>query len=196
MLRVKSIINRTPVAVHRRSKRCMSKITKADILMDDAGVFKFLQGSTVDPPAHGPWKNSRGPYRTLCKLYFDEKQPNNPRIFIWCDCEWFTYNCEVSLAIRGSSAIINSNGALPKMTNPNGRPQVCKHCLAFLRKSLDRKRFSQLKPDKKPTGTFSLASALSRLDSSNLISRRMLKGKFPEVFKQNKPGLVLRTRSK
>lgn len=194
MLRLKQILTRTPIVVHRRSKRCIAKVTDADIYMDDAGVFRFLQGSVVDPPAPGPWKTSRGPYRCLCKLYFSEIAPSNPKVFIWCDCEWFTYNCETSLAIRGSSAIINSNGSLPKVTNPTGKPQVCKHCLAFLRKAVDRRRYSQLKPNKAPS-KFNLLKALSNLDNNNLTSKRVLKGKFPKVFKQNRPKLPMRTRS-
>jgi hypothetical protein len=190
MLRVKQLLTRTPNIVHKRSKRCASRVDSAELYMDDAGVFRFLQGTVVDPPPPGPWRNSRGPYRCLCKLYFDEKGvTNNPKVFIWCDCEYFKFNCETTLALLGSSAIINSNGALPKITNPTGRPQVCKHCLAFLRKSLDRKRFSALRPEKNPQ-SFNLLQALDKLDSTNHVSRRNLRSKFPKMFKQNKPHKV------
>lgn len=201
MLRLKQLLTRTPNKVHRRSMRCAAKIESADIYMDDAGVFRFFQGWVVDPPAPGPWKTSRGPYRALCKMYFDETGSDlNPRVFVWCDCEWFKYNCETVLAIRGSSAIINSNGALPKITNPMGRPQVCKHTLAFLRKCVVRKRFATLRPDKKPM-TFNLMRALNNLDARNNTSSKSLKMKFPKVFHQNKPvtpakRIQLRTRSK
>ncbi len=186
MLRAKTLFSRTPDAVHRRSRRCTSKVTDADIYMDDAGVFRFVQGLALDPPAPGPWPQSRGPYRVICKLYFDENDANNPKTFVWCDCDWFKYNCETALAIRGSSAIINSNGALPKNTNPTSRPQVCKHCLCFLKKALSRKRFTKL-DGKKAKKNFDLAKALSATDSKNTLSSRSLKLKFPKVFKQNKP---------
>lgn len=97
----------------------------------DAGGEHFLvKGIGMDPTT------TKKNYRQLAKVYLNKagEIPNNPQVFVWCACPWFKYFCEVALAIRGSSYIINANGALPKITNPTSRPQCCKHMLAFMRK--------------------------------------------------------------
>ena len=143
MLRLKQLITATPLAVHHRGSRCIARIKSAEVFVDENGSFKFMQGHVVDPPAPGPWKNSRGPYSVIAKLYMDVNKVKNydPKTFIWCDCDFFKFNCETALALKGSSAIINSNGQLPKITNPTGKPMVCKHCIAFLRRCRERKQF-------------------------------------------------------
>ena len=130
MIHMVTILQRTPGNIHRNSANCRSKVT-ASVINSDAGGEHFLvKGLAMDPTT------TKTNYRMVVKLYLSDKGllPNNPKVFIWCGCPWFKYFCEVALAIRGSSYIINSNGALPKITNPTAKPQVCKHCLAFLRK--------------------------------------------------------------
>lgn len=51
-----------------------------------------------------------------------------------CDCEFFTYVCEVALHRHGAADIIGSNGAFPHATNPRGVPLLCKHLWEILRK--------------------------------------------------------------
>jgi hypothetical protein len=96
---------------------------------DERGAFYLVKGLAIDPTT------TRKNYRQITKIYLDKsnKVPLNPKVFVWCGCAWFKYHCEVALAIRGSSYIVSSNGALPKITNPTARPQVCKHALAFLK---------------------------------------------------------------
>lgn len=129
MVNLKVVVQKTPVKIHRNSLRCRARITSATMNADGFGVFHLFKGRVIDPTT------TRTPYPQIVKMYTDRRGniPDNPKIFCWCGCAWFKYNCEVALAIRGSSAIISTNGALPKITNPTSRPQVCKHMLTFLK---------------------------------------------------------------
>lgn len=51
-----------------------------------------------------------------------------------CTCEWWLYHCEVAVDRKGSSSVIHSNGAPPKITNPKMVPSLCKHIAAALLK--------------------------------------------------------------
>jgi hypothetical protein len=76
---------------------------------------------------------------TQVKLY-DGIQPAS-RCWVWCNCPYFKYHCEVALAHRGSSSIINSNGAPPVFTNPRQIPLICKHgYMTIIRVLKDRKK--------------------------------------------------------
>ena len=130
MVHLATILHRTPANIHRNSQTCRAKIESATINADRNGSFWFVKLTAFDP------RTTRKRYRLIIKLYLDPKTgkvATNPKTFVWCGCKWFLYNCEVALALRGSSFIVNSNGALPKITNSTGRPQACKHCLAALR---------------------------------------------------------------
>ena len=129
MVNLKVVVQKTPVKIHRNSLRCRARITSATMNADGFGVYHVFKGRVIDPTT------TRTPYPQIIKMYTDRRGniPDNPKIFCWCGCAWFKYNCEVALAIRGSSAIISTNGALPKLTNPTSRPQVCKHMLTFLK---------------------------------------------------------------
>lgn len=48
-------------------------------------------------------------------------------ILVHCDCDYFTYTCEVALYKRGASVIKNSNGEDPVVKNPQLTPTPCKH---------------------------------------------------------------------
>lgn len=129
MVNLKVIVQKTPVKIHRNALPCRARISSATMNADGFGVYHLFKGRVIDPTT------TRTPYPQLVKIYTDRRGviPDNPKIFCWCGCAWFKYNCEVALAIRGSSAIISTNGALPKITNPTSRPQVCKHMLTFLK---------------------------------------------------------------
>lgn len=129
MIHLVTILQRTPGNIHRNSQNCRAKVTSSVINSDAGGEHFLVKGLAMDPTT------TKTNYRLVAKLYLNKNDelPNNPKVFVWCGCPWFKYFCEVALAIRGSSYIINSNGALPKITNPTAKPQVCKHCLAFLR---------------------------------------------------------------
>lgn len=49
------------------------------------------------------------------------------KVWCWCSCPYFKYHCEVALASKGSSAVVQSNGQRPRFTNPQMKPRVCKH---------------------------------------------------------------------
>lgn len=139
MLRLRTLLFRTPASRHesKRKHPTIAKITRAVLSIDEAGLYTLMHGKAVDVQTHREQTKPKGPYLQLAKMYYDDsakKKITNPKCFVFCDCDDFKYRCEVALAIRGSSAVINSNGALPKFTNPNARPQVCKHLLAFLEK--------------------------------------------------------------
>ena len=51
----------------------------------------------------------------------------NTRVWCWCSCPYFKYHCEVALARKGSSSVVQSNGQRPRFTNPRLEPRVCKH---------------------------------------------------------------------
>lgn len=129
MISLATVLHRTPGKVHRSSQHCRARITSSVMNADERGAFYLVKGLAIDPTT------TRKNYRQITKIYLDKsnKVPLNPKVFVWCGCAWFKYHCEVALAIRGSSYIVSSNGALPKITNPTARPQVCKHALAFLK---------------------------------------------------------------
>jgi hypothetical protein len=56
----------------------------------------------------------------------------NAKVWMTCDCEDFMYRAEVALNRRGNTEIIYSNGAMPRVTNPNAVPYTCKHILACI----------------------------------------------------------------
>lgn|ERR1035437_699941 len=156
MLRMKTLLLRTPRSRFDRKRRnpVIAKVTKSVLAIDEGGLFLLMHGKSADvlhvKERHSPV------HLVLSKLYFDEdelgkKTFNNPKTFIFCDCQDFTFRCEVALAIRGSSAVINSNGALPKFTNPSAIPQLCSHALAFLEKCLiEAKQHRPVDESKKP----------------------------------------------
>lgn len=151
MLRLRTMITRTDMSRHDRKRKhpVIAKITKSTLAMDESGLFLMFQGKAVDLHSNKDHNSSatHGPYYMLAKLYYNDDQVkmHNPKCFIHCNCADFTYRCEVALAIRGSSVIVNSNGALPHHTNPNSVPHVCKHALAFLEKCVSNANKS--KPD-------------------------------------------------
>jgi hypothetical protein len=124
------MLHRTPAKIHRNSQNCRAKITTATMEADSQGAYIFVKSLALDPTT------TRTNHRVLAKLYVDKKTgkpPKDPKCWIHCSCGYFKFFCETALAIRGNSSIINSNGALPKLTNPTAKPSACKHCLAFFR---------------------------------------------------------------
>lgn len=80
------------------------------------------------------------------------------KVWCWCSCPYFKYHCEVALASKGSSAVVQSNGQRPRFTNPEMKPLVCKHvyllfALAFRadvkREHAEKKRAQDEKTQKK-----------------------------------------------
>lgn len=64
------------------------------------------------------------------------------KVWVFCNCPYFKYHCEVALAHKGSSTVVHSNGQRPRFTNPGLEPRVCKHVyllLALVLKKRDRR---------------------------------------------------------
>jgi hypothetical protein len=120
-------------------------------MLDERGLFNLYYGKAVDLKTHREQAHPKGPYLQLAKLYYnDDGNIQNPKSFVWCDCDDFKYRCEVALALRGSSAVINSNGALPNITNPTAIPHMCKHLLAFLELCVKRNKVTTHPSSKEP----------------------------------------------
>lgn len=66
---------------------------------------------------------------SIFKIYGDGPDQWNVHSKVWCSCscEHYKYRLEAANALYGSATIIFSNGALPRITNPGYRPQLCKH---------------------------------------------------------------------
>lgn len=158
---------------------------------DERGAFYLVKGFAMDP------LTTRKNYRQIVKIYLDRsnKMPKNPKVFVWCGCAWFKYHCEVALAIRGSSYIVSSNGALPKITNPTARPQVCKHALAFMKmiRSQPMKIETKAKAKKSPKQALAAVrdeATLNRIDQrgSSLTAQRAAarrSGMFTDMQQRN-----------
>ncbi|QJT71186.1 hypothetical protein GR11A_00149 [Vibrio phage vB_VcorM_GR11A] len=61
----------------------------------------------------------------------DRSKLSSPKamVRVSCDCEFFTYTCEVALFRYGAAEVLYSNGEFPFSTNPRGTPILCKHLL-------------------------------------------------------------------
>jgi len=71
-------------------------------------------------------------------------------VWCWCSCPYFKYHCEVALASKGSSAVVQSNGQRPRFTNPKMIPRVCKHLfLLFAIAAKDEKKVQEKKKREK-----------------------------------------------
>ena len=66
----------------------------------------------------------------------EEAPPFNLDSLVWvsCSCEYFLYNCEVADAETDNSTVKYSNGAFPKITNPQGVGHLCKHLISAFKK--------------------------------------------------------------
>jgi hypothetical protein len=190
MLRLKTMIQRTPTDVLRRKRAnpVIAKVTRAHLMMDESGLFVLFHGKAVDLKTHREQSHPQGPYLVLAKMYYrDDGSTTNPKTFCWCSCSDFKFRCEVALALRGSSAIISSNGALPHTTNPTATPRLCKHSLAFLEKALHQFKTRDDFPEGKPKMSKSdreLVEQLTKPRNTKANLRRM----FPEQFKGIMPG--------
>ena len=75
-------------------------------------------------------------YDVLIKQYATKRESfqrgftPQKRTWVHCSCPFFLFTCEVALARRGSSAVVNSNGKPPRKRNPRMVPLMCKHLAA------------------------------------------------------------------
>lgn len=71
-------------------------------------------------------------YKTVVRGLSQKDQLWEGKVIVSCECDYFTYNCEVALHKRGAAKITQSNGEHPEITNPRLVPTPCKHLFAVL----------------------------------------------------------------
>lgn len=119
MLQLQQLLRGTPANIVKNSRDVRSRVLKAFITADEVGTHKkvLLEARDTDGP------------RNLVFKFYNRKKKNlaYSKVYVHCSCPYFLYFCEVAVAARGSSSVINSNGAYPKIRNPSLRPYLCKH---------------------------------------------------------------------
>jgi len=113
--------------------------------------------------------------RRVVLRFYDEIAKDSP-VYVSCSCPDFKYRWEVSLAHRNNTSITYSNGAYPKITNPQLVPGVCKHIFKCAATAL----VPQDVPDTKKTKPTVIKRVLNRLPkavqelvgSPNVLDRR------------------------
>lgn len=120
MLSLSALINFTPIPMRKRSNDVKFKKTKSIIDKDENGVYKLVTYRAIATTI---------PRVITFKVY----QLRNKRFtassstWVHCSCENYLYQWEVANTARGSSSIMNSNGAMPRIRNPRMRAGLCKH---------------------------------------------------------------------
>jgi len=122
MLSLSQIARATPKSVQRKSVS-FSKV-KAFIDTDDNGEFKYI---TATARSTGSMNKYQVHVRLYGRVPMSGKMKPNSKAWVHCSCPYFRYYVEVALAARGSSAILISTGAFPKIRNPRMKPYLCKH---------------------------------------------------------------------
>jgi hypothetical protein len=123
MLTLKNLVSMTAPEIRQRANT-VSIIVKSSVLdEDDNGIFKKVIIKSLATTI---------PRIITFKLYQvkGKKFTINSPVWVHCSCENYLYQWEVSNTARGSSSVINSNGAIPRIRNPRMRPGLCKHSYA------------------------------------------------------------------
>jgi len=151
MVNINQMLKYTPAKIKKETSKTVKsvKLIKAVFDSDEYGFHQR---------ANFKVKATSKPRQVTIKIYGDQafskgKRKTKTSIFerpawVHCSCEWFTFFCEVALANRRSSDIINSNGKPPVETNPRQWPYVCKHIIAAIDKL---KTIKFTKPKVKPS---------------------------------------------
>lgn len=95
--------------------------------------------STATGPDGVPKKGTAQKYRVTIHGTDKDQHLFSGHIMAYCQCDYFTYTCEVALAKRGASQIINSNGDAPDIRNPKKVPTACKHLYKVLETVVKKK---------------------------------------------------------
>ena len=113
--------------------------------------------------------------RRVVLRYYGEIAKDSP-VYVSCSCPDFKFRWEVSLAHRNNTSITYSNGAYPKITNPQLVPGVCKHVFRCALISIAQKQV----PENKKTEPSIVRKIINRLPrvireligSNNVLDRR------------------------
>lgn len=134
MVRLEQMIKITPKNIFRNAKKVYGGLFKKPVWKQDAnGVYKHVYIRARD---------TNGVRFLQYKLYLQKNNKTsklNDNAWVHCSCPWFTFFCEVALTLKKSSSIKNSNGELPKETNPRLKPWVCKHLIAMSKTAIQSK---------------------------------------------------------
>lgn len=134
MMSIPILLKNTPRDVLFRANKCGILGFFASRGIDQVlKTYVLAVCGVVCRPPHGSGKL----HRVELRLY---KPPDkrsslfgkNGALWCTCSCEYFTYNLEVALSLKGSSSLLNSNGKLPNIKNPRYIPYVCKHIAAAI----------------------------------------------------------------
>jgi len=129
MLTVAQLLKLTPPKVRYRASYPRIRIIEDK----PSGKYRKIYTRT----ALGNQESSGDSYTQTIRIHGTKKSPTDfllkPESSFWCHCScpYFTYYLEVVLQLHGSSRIRNSNGNMPKITNPRLRPYLCKHLFAL-----------------------------------------------------------------
>lgn len=100
------------MAIKKRSLLCIT--TPLRVKERKSGAIEFVFSS----------KHTDGIRRVIFRI------SKNRKTWVHCSCPYFTYYLEYALHFYKASAIVNSNGMYPVITNPAMRPYLCKHAYA------------------------------------------------------------------
>lgn len=124
MITVKQATLATPKNIRDNINTCHSvQVTKALLDVDTDGPYEEL---------HANVQCTDGVRKIRVKVYGLKSNPSEGKLWATCTCPFFMFNCEVALHHHGSSDIIHSNGAPPRVKNPGMKPWLCKHILLTL----------------------------------------------------------------
>jgi len=125
-----------------RRKSALRSLTKSGgyAVEDETGSYREFKYRT---------KCTDGWRRVVVRFYGSLSK--HTRVWCWCDCPYFKYHCEVALASKGSSAVIQSNGQRPRFTNPRLEPRICKHVYLVIALAM-RKRKPGEQTKNQPSG--------------------------------------------
>jgi hypothetical protein len=104
-----------------------------------APAISVVVHSTASGPDGVVKRGTAQKYRVMVHGVDKNQHLFSGAIMAYCQCDYFTYTCEVALAKRGASRIINSNGAPASVRNPKHIPTACKHLYKVL-ETLVKKR--------------------------------------------------------
>lgn len=132
MLPLKKMLAATPDKTKRRARDQCYGQSYAAPRRKAARASLTKSGGYVVEDETGKYREFK--YRVKCTdgwrkiaVRFYGPMNTNTRVWCWCSCPYFKYHCEVALASKGSSSVIQSNGQRPRFTNPRLEPRVCKH---------------------------------------------------------------------
>lgn len=117
MYTIRQMLNSTPRNIIQNSYRVSIREFQPTMDSDQNGPYSYVNFHARDKD---------GIRKVELKIY------DRDRAWVYCTCPWFKYSCEVSLSVRGSSTIRNSDGSMPTDRNPMLKPWVCKHVIAVI----------------------------------------------------------------